>query len=485
VESIDYSYSFSEELQQDWEWTERYASQSEILSYIEHVADRFDLRRDIRLNCRVVGAHYREETGLWSISLEDGESVLARYCVMATGALSAFNFPALPGISEFRGELLHSARWRDVPSGFAHRRVGIIGTGSSGIQLIPELARDAQQLVVFQRTANFCMPARNAPLSPCAAAEVKVRYQQRRRQARMSYLGVPMDVPRRSALEVSDDERRRAFEAGWQEGGANAVLTQFYDLAVDEAANSFAAEFIRDKIREIVTDPKTAEALLPHGYPIGAKRVCVGSGYYETFNRENVSLVDLVKTPIRHVTPTGVETTSTHYELDTIVFATGFDALTGALLAVDITGRRGVPLRKAWQEGPRTYLGLAVAGFPNMFCVCGPQSPSVASNMVLSIEQHVDWIAECIGWLDGRGMVGIEPSVAAQDAWVDHVRQVAEKTLRTRGDSWYLGSNIPGKPRVFLPYIAGVGVYRAKCEEVAANDYDGFEVLTAAVPSEV
>lgn len=233
------------------------------------------------------------------------------------------------------------------------------------------------------------------------------------------------------------------------------------------------------------TDPNTAEALLPRGYPIGAKRVCVGSGYYETFNRENVSLVDLVKTPIRHITPTGADTTSTHYELDTIVFATGFDALTGALLAVDITGRRGVPLREVWQQGPRTYLGLAIAGFPNMFCVCGPQSPSVASNMVLSIEQHVDWIAECIGWLDGRGMAGIEPSVAAQDAWVDHVRQVAEKTLRTRGDSWYLGANIPGKPRVFMPYIAGVGVYRAKCEKVAANGYDGFELFTAAVPSEV
>jgi cyclohexanone monooxygenase len=485
VESVDYSYSFSEELQQDWQWTERYASQAEILCYIEHVADRFDLRRDVRPNCRVVGAHYLEEAGLWSITLEDGESIHARYCVMATGALSAFNFPSLPGVSEFQGELLHSARWRDVPSGIAHRRVGIIGTGSSGIQLIPELAREAERLVVFQRTANFCMPARNRPLSPSVLAEVKAQYQQRRREARTSYLGVPMDVPHRSALDVSDDERRRAFESGWEEGGANAVLTKFYDLGVDEAANDLAAEFIRGKIREIVKDPATAEALLPRGYPIGAKRICVGSDYYETFNRDNVSLVDLGETPIRRFTPAGVETTATHYELDAIVFATGFDALTGALLAIDITGRRGVPLRDVWQEGPRTYLGLAVAGFPNMFCVCGPQSPSVASNMVLSIEQHVDWIADCIDWLDARGMAGIEPTVAAQDAWVEHVRQVADRTLRARGDSWYLGANIPGKPRVFMPYIAGVGVYRAKCDEVAANGYDGFELSSSAVTSEL
>jgi cyclohexanone monooxygenase len=481
VESVDYSYSFSDELQQDWTWTERYASQPEILRYIEHVADRFDLRRDVRLNCRVSSARYLEENGLWSIGLDDGESMLARYCVMATGALSAVNFPPIPGISEFRGSLLHSARWNAVPGGFTGRHVGVIGTGSSGIQLIPELAREAERVVVFQRTANFCMPARNTALSPDALREVKSHYPERRRRARTSYLGVPMDVPHRSALEVSDQERRQAFEAGWQEGGANAVLTKFYDLAVDETANEFAAEFLRDKIREIVTDPETAEALLPHGYPIGAKRICVGSEYYETFNRENVSLVDLRKAPIQRFTSTELVTSSGSYELDAVVFATGFDALTGALLAIDVVGRRGVALRTAWADGPRTYLGLAVAGFPNLFCICGPQSPSVASNMVLSIEQHVDWIAACIDWVDAHGIAAIEPSVAAQDDWVDHVRKVAEKTLRVRGDSWYLGANIPGKPRVFMPYIAGVGAYRAKCDEVAAADYSGFEISPATV----
>lgn len=484
VESIDYSYGFSEELQQDWTWTERYASQPEILRYIEHVADRFDLRSDVRLNCRVVSAHYIDETGLWSLRTDSGEWLLARYCVMATGALSAVNFPRIPEIGSFRGELLHSARWCDVPGGFTGRRVGIIGTGSSGIQLIPELARQADKLVVFQRTANFCMPARNVPLSATTVGDVKAHYSERRRDSRASYLGVPTAIPHRSALEVSDDERRQAFEAAWQEGGANALLLQFHDLAVNATANEYAADFVRNKIREIVTDPQTAETLLPRGYPIGAKRVCVGSGYYETFNRDNVSLVDLKKTPIQRFTPVGLVTTSASYELDALVFATGFDALTGSLLAIDITGRRGVALREVWAEGPRTYLGLAVAGFPNLFCICGPQSPSVASNMVVSIEQHVDWIAECIDWVDRQGIVAIEPSVAAQDGWVDHVRRVAERTLRVRGDSWYLGANIPGKPRVFLPYIAGVGAYRARCDEVAANGYHGFELFPANVVSE-
>lgn len=484
VESIDYSYSFSEELQQDWTWTERYAGQPEILRYIEHVVDRFDLRRDVRLNCGVSGAHYVEETGLWSLSLDSGESLHARYCVMATGALSAYNFPRFPGLNEFQGDLLHSARWRDVPDGFAGRRVGIIGTGSSGIQLIPELAREADQLVVFQRTANFCMPARNTDLSTDAARAVKAGYRERRSRARRSYLGVPMDVPRRSALEVSDAERREAFEAGWREGGANALLTKFYDLAVDQTANEFAAEFVRDKIREIVADPETAETLLPRGYPIGAKRVCVGTDYYETFNRENVSLVDVKKTPIQEFTATEVITSSASYPLDAVVFATGFDALTGSLLAIDITGRGGLALREAWAQGPRTYLGLAVAGFPNLFCICGPQSPSVASNMVASIEQHVDWIADCLDWADRHGISAIEPSVAAQDDWVEHVQQVAERTLRVRGDSWYLGANIPGKPRVFLPYIAGVGAYRTRCDQVAASGYVGFELSPSSTISE-
>lgn len=479
VESFDYSYSFSEDLQQAWEWTERYATQPEILAYIEYVADRFDLRRDIQLNTRVDTARYVDDEARWRVTLSDGTSLLARYCILATGALSEVSTPNLPGIDEFRGEILHTARWRSLPGGMRGRRVGVIGTGSSGIQVISELAREVERLYVFQRTANFCMPARNAPLSADQTAAVKATYSERRRIARRALLGVPMPVPRQSALELSEDERLEAFEAGWQEGGANAIVLRFTDVSVDEAANNLAANFIRSKIRETVHDPLTAEALVPRGYPLGAKRVCVGTDYYETFNLEHVSLVDLRRAPIQRITSNGIVTDDGEYNLDTLVFATGFDALTGSILAIDIEGREGLRLRDAWADGPHTNLGIMSAGFPNLFCICGPQSPSVASNMVLSIEQHVDWIADCIDWLESRGLVAIEPTVAAQDEWGDHVQKVAGRTLQARADSWYIGANIPGKPRVFMPYLGGVGVYRAKCDKVAASGYTGFEVRPA------
>jgi len=484
-ESVDYSFSFSDELQQDWTWSERYATQPEILRYIEHVADRFDLRRDVRLNCEVSAARYDEDAQLWQIHLKGGESLLARYCIMATGALSKPHLPDIAGIRNFCGEILHSSRWLEPLGGFGGRRVGVIGTGSSGVQLIPEIARQADQVYVFQRTANFCMPARNAPLSEAASSDVKANYAQRRAESRASYLGVPMVVPKRSALEVSDEDRRKAFEAGWHEGGANCVIQQFYDIALDERANEYAAEFVHDKIREIVRDPDTAERLLPRGYPFGSKRVCVESGYYDAFNRDNVALVDLRETPIEAITPTGLRTTTAVYEFDVLVLATGFDAMTGSLLAIDIVGREELTLRNTWSGGPRTYLGIGIAGFPNMFCVGGPQSPSVTSNMVHSIEQHIDWITDCIAWLDERDVAAIEPSEAAQNAWVEHVRRVAEsRPLRVRGNSWYLGANIPGKPRVFLPYIGGVASYRAKCDEVAVNDYQGFALSTVSLASE-
>lgn len=484
VESVDYSYSFSEELQQEWTWSERYATQPEILRYINHVADRFDLGRDVRLNCKVVAAHYDDEAQLWRIHLDDGRTLIARYCIMASGALSAPHLPDIPGIDDFEGEVLHSSRWREECE-FTGRRVAVIGTGSSGVQLIPELAGRADQLFVFQRTANFCMPARNQRLTDTALDTIKAHYSQRRREARDSYLGVPMPVPKRSALEVSDEERRQAFEAGWQEGGANCIVQQFYDILLDERANEYAAEFVRDKIREVVHDPKIAERLLPRGYPIGSKRVCVESGYYTAFNRDNVALIDLSETPIETFTRTGLRTTTTLYEFDTLVLATGFDAMTGALQEIDIVGRNGLSLRSAWANGPRTYLGIGIAGFPNLFCIGGPQSPSVTSNMTLSIEQHVDWITGYVAWLDERTVTAAEPSGAAQDAWVDHVEQVAERVpLRVRSDSWYLGANIPGKPRVFMPYIGGVAAYRAKCDDVAANDYEGFELSTASLASE-
>jgi cyclohexanone monooxygenase len=473
VESLDYSYSFSPALEQEWNWTERYASQPEILAYINHVADRFDLRRDVRLKTRVTGAAFDEGTRRWTVTTDGGERVSARFCIMATGCLSAAQVPPFPGLESFEGRRYHTGHWPHEGVDFTGQRVGIIGTGSSAIQSIPIIARQAKHLFVFQRTPNYSIPARNAPMDPAYQQGWKARYAEHRKQARESRVGFVVERSDESALAVPAAERERAYEARWQRGGLGFSAT-FADLLTDQTANDTAAEFFRAKIRGIVRDPAVAERLVPRDYPLGTKRLCVDTDYYATFNRDNVTLVDLRETPIEAITPRGLRTRAAAYEVDSLVFATGFDAMTGALLAIDVRGRGGRSLREAWAEGPRTYLGLAIEGFPNLFTITGPGSPSVLSNMIVSIEQHVDWIADCLAHLRAHGHAVIEPTATAQAAWVEHVQTIGHMTLYPRANSWYMGANVPGKPRVFMPYIGGVGTYRATCDAVAAKSYEGF-----------
>jgi cyclohexanone monooxygenase len=473
VESMDYSYSFCDELQQEWCWTERYASQPEILRYIEHVADRFDLRRDIQLDTRVTAARFDEAANRWQIETDRGDHVSAHFCIMATGCLSSAQVPAFPGLESFAGTTYHTSHWPHTEVDFTGQRVGVIGTGSSAIQSIPIISRQAASLVVFQRTPNFSVPARNGPLDSEFERRVKADYAEFRRQARESRVGYVVPVNQESALAVSPEVRQREYEMRWQRGGLGFAAA-FTDLLTRKEANDTAAEFFRDKIRATVRDPAVAEALLPKDYPLGTKRICVDTDYYDTFNRDNVSLVDLRGEPIEAITPRGVRTQVTEYELDSIVFATGFDAMTGALLNIDIRGRGGSTLRQKWAEGPRTYLGIAIAGFPNLFTITGPGSPSVISNMMVSIEQHVDWIANCLAHMESHDLQAIEATSEAEDAWVAHVNDVANATLYPLANSWYTGANIPGKRRIFMPYVGGVGAYRKHCEAVAARDYEGF-----------
>jgi cyclohexanone monooxygenase len=478
VESLEYSYSFSPELEQQWDWSERYAPQPEILRYINHVADRFDLRRNIQFDTRVTVAAFDETLGRWRVTTDRGDDVSARFCVMATGCLSAATTPDIEGLGTFGGNWHHTGQWPPEGVDFTGQRVGVVGTGSSGIQSIPVIAQQAAHLVVFQRTPNFSLPARNEPLPPDAQAEVKAGYNALREAARSSFAAIAVPPPTESALTVEAAERQRRYEAAWAKGGLMSMTTTFRDLIVDAAANDTAAEFIRAKIREIVVDPDVARMLTPTDHPFGTKRPCLDTGYFETFNRDNVTLVDLRATPITEVVPTGIRTTAGVHELDSIVFATGFDAMTGPLLRIDIRGRGDLRLRDKWSAGPRTYLGIATAGFPNLFIVTGPGSPSVLSNMIMAIEQHVDWIADCLSFLREEGLDAVEATVEAEDAWIDHVSELAGDTLFPRANSWYMGANLPGKPRVFMPYVGGFPLYRATCDDVAADDYRGFR-LTA------
>jgi cyclohexanone monooxygenase len=473
VESMDYSYSFSDALQQEWHWTERYAAQPEILRYANHVADRFDLRRDIRFETRVTSAVWDEAAGHWAIATDRDDRVTARFCVMATGCLSEAQVPDFKGLESFEGRWYHTGQWPHEGVDFTGLRVGVIGTGSSAIQSIPLIARQAAHLYVFQRTPNFSIPARNAPLDPEYERQVKAGYAEFRRQARESRVGFVVERSDQSALAVPSEEREREYERRWRRGGLGFNAT-FADLLTSQEANDTAADFFRAKIRAIVRDPAVADLLSPRGYPLGTKRLCVDTEYYETFNRDNVTLVDVRTSPIEAIIPKGLRTRDRAWELDALVFATGFDAMTGALLAIDVRGRGGHSLRDAWSAGPRTYLGLAVAGFPNLFTITGPGSPSVLSNMIVSIEQHVDWIAGCLAWLREHGHRTIEATAPAQEAWVAHVNEVGHMTLYPRAASWYMGANVPGKPRVFMPYVGGVGAYRQHCDAVAARGYEGF-----------
>jgi cyclohexanone monooxygenase len=475
VESVDYSYSFSPELEKEWTWTERYATQPEILSYLEHVADRFDLRRDIQFDTRIASAHFDEAAGRWALETEGGEAVSATYCVMATGCLSSTKVPEVPGVDSFAGPTFHTGRWPHEPVDFTGQRVGVIGTGSSAIQSIPHIARQAESVVIFQRTPNFSVPAWNHPLDPEYVAEVKATYPERRELCRQSQAGFPITGDLGSAREASEEERAAQFGAKWEEGGLR-FLGAFADVLIDPEANDAASEFLRGKIRQRVEDPEVAALLSPTTYPCGSKRLCVDIGYYETFNRDNVTLVDLRRSPIVEITEGGVVTAAATYAFDSLVFATGFDAMTGALASIDIVGSGGRSLKEKWQEGPRSYLGLAVAEFPNLFLITGPGSPSVLSNMVVSIEQHVDWITDCLVHLRAAGLGRIEATEGAEEDWVTLVAALADFTLFPRANSWYIGANVEGKPRVFMPYIGGVNTYRAQCDEIAANDYAGFSL---------
>lgn len=480
VESMQYSYSFDEELQQEWTWSERFAPQPEILAYAGHVADRFDLRRDIGFNERVVSAQFDERSARWTIRTDAGDQYSARFCIMATGCLSAPKDVDIPGLGNYTGRLLRTSNWPRDGVDLSGRRVAVIGTGSSAIQAIPEIAAQAETLHVFQRTPTYSVPARNAPLSDDYVSEWKLDYAERRRRAREECRsGTIYDFATTSALAVTPDEREGEYRRRWNKGGAN-FLYAYTDLLIDTAANETAAAFVRARIREIVQDPVAAKALTPDSYPIGTKRICVDTDYYETYNRSNVTLVDLRKTPIAEIVETGIATTDRVYPFDDIVLATGFDALTGALDRINIRGRSGQQLSNKWAAGPRTYLGLMSHGFPNLFMITGPGSPSVFSNMIVSIEQHVDWIASCLAHLAGRNLVTIEAEQQAEDDWVDHVNEVASRTLYPRAASWYMGANVPGKPRIFLPYIGGVDVYRRICSEVAADGYRGFAVTRQA-----
>ena len=474
VESYDYSYMFSAELEQEWRWSERYATQPEVLRYIQHVAERFDLRRDIEFNTAMTRASFDEAAIEWRIEAGDGREWRARYLILAVGQLSTTKQPEYPGQAAFRGEIYHSARWPREAIDFAGKRVGIIGTGSSGVQMTPVIAAQAAHLTVFQRSANFSIPAANAPVSDEEDRAVKADYRARREKALNSPSGLGFVPNGASALEATPEERKQNYEAAWNRLGFGFALA-YKDLLLDETSNETAAAFIRAKIAEQVDDPETRALLTPVGFPFGTKRPSVDSNYFATFNRENVALVDIKAAPIEKITPAGIKTGSAEYPLDIIIYATGFDAFTGSLLRPEIVGRNGVTLREKWSAGPISYLGLGVAGFPNMFVVVGPGSPSLLSNVILSIEQQVEWLAALLAHARAQDIDAIEVTGEAEREWVEHVNLRARETLYLKTESYYVGAEIPGKPRVFMPYSGGVRAYRRVLEKVASDGYEGFK----------
>ncbi|MCL6692444.1 NAD(P)/FAD-dependent oxidoreductase [Pseudomonas sp. R3.Fl] len=476
LESFDYSFSFSEELQQEWNWSERYAAQPEILSYLNHVADRFELRRHFQFQTRVTAATYEEKQALWAVHTDRGETLKARYLISGVGVLSEPKAPELDGLSSFKGATYHTGRWPHEGVDFTGKRVAVFGTGSSGIQVIPIVARQAAHLSVFQRTPVYCVPTDNYKLTDELRDKVKQSYAARRQKSRYTRYGIPVDFPSTKAFDVSAEEREKKYEQAWGEMGHLLAFRMTYaDILADEAANKTVADFFARKIRGIVKDPAIAEKLIPTSYPFGTKRPCLGIAYYETFNRDNVSLVDLRETPVERVTETGILTRDgVHHEFDAMVFATGYDALTGAILRVDLTGRNGRKLQDKWRDGPRALLGISTSEFPNFFMITGPLSPGPLNNMAVSIEQHVEWVTDCIAYMRRNGLASIEADQAAEENWFEHVQEVVSNTLYLKANSWYLGANVPGKPRVFIPYLGGAGGYREKCDEVANDGYRGF-----------
>lgn len=473
VESMQYSYSFSEEIQQEWKWPERFSLQGDILRYLNFVADRLDLRRDIRFDTRVEGMSWDEASGLWRVRPDAGPDVLGRYCVLATGPLSAVQYPDIPGVHDFAGEAYHTAGWPEGGVDFAGKRVGVIGTGSSGVQVIQEGAKTAKTLHVFQRTPAFVLEARNRPLTEDDDREWKTDYAARRQRARYEPAGIVFpELKNCSVWDVSDEEREAEFRRQWDLGGAG-LLSTFNDIMLDRRANDTLSNFVRARIAEIVKDKDTAQKLMP-SYPIAAKRPPFGTGYYHVFNQPNVTLVDIKATPISRIRPEGVEVGGETIPLDMLVYATGYDAVTGAANRIDIRGRGGQTLKDKWADAPKAYLGIMAAGFPNLFLITGPGSPSILSNVVVSVEQHVEWVADCLAWLQEADCNVIDADPEAEAKWVAQVNEISAMTLYPTVDSWYVGANVPGKPRVFIPYAGGVGEYRKIAAKVAEEGYRGF-----------
>lgn len=476
VESVDYSYSFDDALQQDWTWSERFAAQPEILAYLRHVADRFDLRRHYRFEVDVVGAAF--EQGEWRVRTRDGRTHAAPFLICATGCLSAVNRPAIPGVDDFAGEVYFTAAWPREDPDLRGKRVGLIGTGSSGIQAVPIVAAQADRLVVFQRSANYSIPMPNRPWTPEEQQRIREQYPERRRMSAYAASGTPHGTYHKRAVDTEPQERAEALWRRWREGGVLFAKT-FPDQNSDLAANDIAREFAEQRIREIVADPDVATDLIPVDHPIGSKRICTDGGYYDAFNRDNVALVNLRREPIEAITADGVRTGAATYPCDVLIFATGFDALTGALTRIDPQGPGGVRLSDVWADGPVTFLGLMVPGLPNLFTISGPGSPSVLANMVLHAEVQVDWVTELMVTARRLGVTEVEPRRDVADTWTDHVAEAAEQTLFPKAaSSWYLGANIEGKKRVFMPYAGGFGTYRRHCEEVARRHYAGLVLTT-------
>ena len=477
IPTTDYTYSFDPELEAEWTWSEKYATQPEILTYLRHVAEKYDLRKDIRFATRVANARWDASSNQWDLLTDRGDRVRARYYVMATGCLSMPKEPDIEGAGRFSGEVYFTNRWPHEGVDFTGKRVAVIGTGSSGIQSIPLIAAEASQLTVFQRTANFSIPAHNGPASAKRLAAIAEDRESYRAQGRLSRGGIPFHEPTEiMGTTASPDVRHQRFEEMWEAGELFGILGVFADQAVNPASNEIVADMIRDKIRSVVNDPETAEILCPKDHPIGTKRPCLDTNYFQTFNLPHVRLIDLRKQPIRSITEGGIETVDESLEFDAIVYATGFDAMTGALVAVDITGRDGLTLKQKWADGPSTYLGLTTTGFPNLFTITGPGSPSVLSNMAVSIEQHVEWVTDCIDYMEQHGYSSIEPTPLAEAGWNQHVQDCGAISLMTSVDSWYMGANVPGKPRLLYPYIGGVDAYRLACDEVVDRGYFGFRL---------
>lgn len=474
VESLQYSYSFDEQLQQDWHWPEKFSAQPDILAYANHVADRFNLKKDIEFNIEVKASWFDENLKTWKITTNTGEEINAQYFIMATGCISTTQIPNIKGLSDYVGDTFHTGDWPHEEVDFSGQSIAVIGTGSSGIQSIPVLAKQAKKLTVFQRTPNYSIPSQNEPMTKKYERSWKDVYSERRKEMRYSAHGSLKDLNDVPALSVDEDQRQELYTKRWAIGGTG-FLGSFNDLLTNADANYTAAEYVRQQIKRVVKDKETAEILCPRSYPIGTKRICIDTGYFETYNRENVKLVDISKQPIQRLVTDGIIVDDQLYPFDSIIFATGFDAMTGSIFNVDIKGRDGLALKEKWNAGPKTYLGLMSASFPNLFMITGPGSPSVKSNMIMSIEQHVDLVIETLLSMRRKGLSVVEPELEAENKWVDHVQEVANKTLFPQANSWYMGANIPGKPRLFMPYIGGVGAYREICEEIVANNYRGFK----------